>query len=84
MSGHSWSNLPMALITKWVNVGRPSFGRDSISFKTLSTLTWNLTMATPSEGGVQVPSMIFFLIETYFAPGKKLAIAKYAPITSKK
>lgn len=59
-------------------------GRVSISCKTLSTLTLNLTMATPSDGGVQVPSIIFFLIETSFAPGKKLAINKYPPTTRKK
>lgn len=41
-------------------------------------------MATPSDGGVQVPSIIFFLIETSFAPGKKLAINKYPPTTRKK
>lgn len=74
----------MAFMTKWVNVGRPSLGRVSIRFKTLSTLTLNLTMATPYEGGVQVPSIIFFLIETSFAPGKKLAIAKYPPTMRKK
>ncbi len=66
----------MALMTKCVKVGLFYLGRDSMTFMTLSTRTGILTIATPYDGGVQVPSIIFFLIEISRAPGIKLAISR--------
>jgi len=57
-------------------VGLVYFGIDYNNFKTLSTLVGIFTIATPYEGGVQVATMIFFLIDNYLAPGKKFPITK--------
>jgi hypothetical protein len=41
-------------------------------------------MMTPYEGGVHVPIMIFFLMDTYLASGSRAPMTKYAPTTNKK
>ena len=56
-------------------MGRFSLGKDSMSLRTLSTRMGNLRVITPSEGGVQVPSMIFFLMEIFLAPGRNYPMA---------
>jgi hypothetical protein len=69
-SGHTWRSSPSALMAKWVSVGLFSLGRDSISLSVLSTRMGSLRVITPSEGGDQVASMIFFLMERFLAPGR--------------